>query len=281
MLKRSPQTLFALAQERAVRKDLGTTATWHIGASGPKIVLIHGFRGDHHGLMGLAGALPDAQFVIPDLPGFGKTPPLKSRHDLAGYADWLKDFLLALGPYDALLGHSFGSLIVSKAIEQGLTVPRLILQNPITTRASEVDSLANRVADSYYRNGSKQGSNLLRSQFAVRLMSIGLTKTPRPSLRSFIHRQHSNYFSSFANTTVVTEAYQAASHGNVLDYCDSFPEQVLIIAGEQDLVAPIAGQHVLANQTQGKLRTLPRVGHLTHYERPAEVALSVAEFMEP
>jgi len=280
VLKRSPQTLFALAQDRAIRRDLGDTATWHIGTAGPKIVLIHGFRGDHHGLMGLAGALPEAQFVIPDLPGFGKTPPLASKHDLAGYARWLIEFLSELGPYDALLGHSFGSLVVSKAVDDGLQAPRLILQNPITTRAIEVDTLPNRIANYYYRIGSKAGSNLLRSQAAVRLMSIGLTKTLSPSLRRFIHRQHSNYFSSFANNQMLLEAYQAARESSVLDYCSSFPERLLLIAGDKDLVAPIAGQRMLAEQTEGELVELPRVGHLTHYERPAEVAVAIGKFLE-
>lgn len=280
MLKSSPQTLFSLAQGRAERRDVGNTATWHIGNAGPRLALIHGFRGDHHGLLGLAGALPEMQFVIPDLPGFGRTPALADRHDLAGYSRWLRDFMKQIGPIDALLGHSFGSLVVTKAISDGLDVPRLILQNPITTRASEIDSLPNRIADSYYRAGAKSGSNLLRSQAAVRLMSIGLTKTQKPKLRSFIHRQHSNYFSSFAENRVVLEAYQAARNGNVLDFCDSLPQRLLIVAGQKDLVAPLGGQQALAQLTAGELRVIKSVGHLTHYETVAEVAELVSEFME-
>ena len=280
MLKNSPQDLFSIAQGLAERRDLGDTATWHIGDRGPKILMIHGFRGDHHGLIGLAGALPEAQFIIPDLPGFGKTKPLAGRHDLAGYSQWLRALVSQIGPIDALLGHSFGSLVVSRAIDDGLDVPRLILQNPITTRAADVSSLANRVADFYYRAGAKDGSNLLRSQAAVRLMSIGLTKTKSPVVRGFIHRQHSNYFSTFAENRVVLEAYQAARTGSVLDHCQSLPQRLLIIAGQNDLVAPLAGQQKLAELTAGDLRVIKSVGHLTHYERVWEVAELVTEFME-
>jgi pimeloyl-ACP methyl ester carboxylesterase len=32
--------------------------------------MIHGFRGDHHGLQLFADALPEYRVIIPDLPGF-------------------------------------------------------------------------------------------------------------------------------------------------------------------------------------------------------------------
>lgn len=280
MLKRSPQTLFRLAQARAVRQDLGSTASWRIGDGGPRVALIHGFRGDHHGLMGIAGALPQIQFLIPDLPGFGKTPALDGQHDLAGYSAWLRNYLDQLGPVDALLGHSFGSLVVSRAVSDGLVVPRMILQNPITTRSGEQATLANRVADSFYRLGSKPDSNLLRSAASVRAMSVALTKTPNPALRSFIHRQHASYFSGFAENRVVVEGYQAARNANVLDYCEYLPERLLIIAGERDRIAPLGNQKALAQLTAADLKVIPKVGHLTHYETPVQVASHIAEFME-
>lgn len=280
MLKRSPQTLFRLAQARAVRRDLGTTAVWRIGDGGPKVVLIHGYRGDHHGLMGLAGAMPQVQFLIPDLPGFGKTPPLDTTHDLAGYSGWLRELLGKVGPIDALLGHSFGSLVVSRSISDGLDVPKLVLQNPITTRAREAGGLANRVADRYYELGAKPKSNLLRSAAIVRGMSVALATTPNPALRRFIHKQHAEFFSGFASNEVAYQAYQAARSGNVLDYCESLPEKLLILAGERDVIAPIEGQRTLAKLTAGQLSVIPGVGHLTHYEKPFEVAQQLAEFLE-
>lgn len=280
MLKRSPQTLFRLANARAVRRDLGPTATWRIGDGGPKVLLIHGFRGDHHGLMGIAGAMPQVQFIIPDLPGFGKTPILPGEHNLDGYSKWLRELVGRIGPIDALLGHSFGSLVVSKAVSDGLDVPRLILQNPITTRSSEQESFANRVADWYYAIGGKPGSNLLRSSLAVRAMSTALTQSTDVRLRRFIHKQHASYFSGFADNRVAIQAYAAARSGNVLDYCEYLPQRLLIVAGERDLIAPVSGQEMLARLTAAELRLIPKVGHLTHYEKPVEVAQHLAEFLE-
>jgi pimeloyl-ACP methyl ester carboxylesterase len=279
VLKSSPQSLFRLAELRLKREDVGSTATWHLGDGGPKVLLVHGFRGDHHGLLGVAGALPEVRFTIPDLPGFGKTPGLESGHSLENYGRWLADFSASSGGYDLVLGHSFGSLVVSSALSQGLSVEKVALQNPITTRASESSSLANRLVDRYYERGSKAGSNLLTSQLVVRGMSIALAKTKNPMLRRFIHRQHSSYFSVFESNKSVAEGYKAASTSSVLDFVDHLPKKLMAIAGDKDVVAPLEGQQKLAELAGADLRVIRGVGHLTHYERPSEVASHLSEFL--
>ena len=279
VLKSSPQSLFRLAELRLKRRDVGSTATWHLGDGGPRVLLIHGFRGDHHGLLGVAGALPQVRFTIPDLPGFGKTRALDSEHNLETYGSWLVDFVKASGDYDLILGHSFGSLVVASGFGKGLAVEKVALQNPITTRASEAGSRANKLADRYYELGSRDGSNLLTSQLVVRGMSVALAKTKNLGVRRFIHKQHSSYFSVFESNRVVAEGYQAASRGNVLDFADHLPAKLLVIAGDRDVVAPMDGQLELARVTGADLRVLKGVGHLTHYERPSEVATCLSEYL--
>lgn len=277
MLKTSPERLFRLAEMQTRRSDIANTATWQLGDGGPRVLLIHGFRGDHHGLLGVAGAMPEARFVIPDLPGFGKSEPLVGRHDLAGYSQWLREFIGDAGQFDAILAHSFGTLVLSRALSDGLEAQRVLLQNPIT---SQTRGAAGKVADYYYRLGSKSGSNLLRSAAVVRGMSIALATTRRPALRRFIHQQHANYFSTYADNRVVSEGYQAASSSNVLDYAVHMPKRLMIVAGEKDVVAPLAGQKKLAEITGAPLRIIEKVGHLTHYEKPAEVAEELAKLLE-
>ena len=277
MLKTSPERLFRLAEMQTRRSDIANTATWQLGDGGPRVLLIHGFRGDHHGLLGVAGAMPEARFVIPDLPGFGKSQPLVGRHDLAGYSLWLREFIGDAGQFDAILAHSFGTLVLSRALSDGLEAQRVLLQNPIT---SQTRGAAGKVADYYYRLGSKSGSNLLRSAAVVRGMSIALATTRRPALRRFIHQQHANYFSTYADNRVVSEGYQAASSSNVLDYAVHMPKRLMIVAGEKDVVAPLAGQKKLAEITGAPLRIIEKVGHLTHYEKPAEVAEELAKLLE-
>jgi pimeloyl-ACP methyl ester carboxylesterase len=181
VLKTSPDRLFRLAQLRLERADVGDTATWQLGDGGPRVLFVHGFRGDHHGLLGVAGALPEARFVLPDLPGFGKTRPLSDKHSIENYSSWLVDFVDKAGPFDAVLAHSFGTLVLSRALADGLVADRVLLQNPITT--TQKGGLINSIADAYYELGKKPGSNLLRSQLVVRGMSVALTTSWKPGVR--------------------------------------------------------------------------------------------------
>lgn len=268
-----------LAQKRSTRADVGETATWHYPGPGPTIILVHGFRGDHHGLSAIAGALEDFTVVIPDLPGYGKTPAFSDEHSLRNYGLWLVDFVRQLGGEPIVLGHSFGSQVVAQAHELGLRSAATILLNPITTRASEKTS--GQLASAYYKicRWGRFGSYLLRSALVVRAMSAGLAKTKDLKLRSFIHDQHLRFFSSFAEDRVVLEGFAAANTSSVLDYAASLPEKLLIIAGERDAIAPMPGQINLQQLTGCQLERLD-VGHLTHYEAPNEAALMVREFVK-
>ncbi len=278
MLKTSPDRLFRLAQLRLKREDVGDTATWHLGDGGPRILLIHGFRGDHHGLLGVAGALPEAQFVIPDLPGFGKSPALSAQHSLDNYSDWLRGFVQQAGEFDAILAHSFGTLVLAKSLSSGLPAKRVLLQNPIST--VQQGGVLNSIADTYYRLGSAPGSNLLRSQLIVRAMSVALATTPNPLVRRFIHQQHAAHFSSYASNQSVWAGYQAARRSRVLDYASYLPSNTTIVGGEKDVVAPLAGQRELARVSGATLKVVKKTGHLTHYETPSEVAAHLAELVE-
>ena len=117
-----------------------TTHFWDYGdpAAATTIVMVHGFRGDHHGLEPVVAQLSGYRIISPDLPGFGESTPLTLvSHDIAGYSAWLGEFIAAqglTGPV-VILGHSFGSIIVSGAVAGGLDVDRVILVNPIAAPA--------------------------------------------------------------------------------------------------------------------------------------------------
>lgn len=279
VLKTSPRALADSAIARSSRIDVGETATWVVSGTGPRILFVHGFRGDHHGLMAIAGALQNAEIVVPDLPGYGKTPELLGRHDLAGYGQWLVDFVARSGPYDLVLGHSFGTLIVGAASAQGLAL-KTVLLNPITTRATDTGKAAQRLAEQYYRAAARR-PDLLAAALVVRGMSVLLTKSRNLATRSFIHSQHAQHFSSYRSPRVAIEGFAAASAGNVFDYRESLNEELLLIAGERDVVAPLANTQELAKSLpNSQLVVIAKVGHLTHYETPQQVATLIEGFVK-
>jgi pimeloyl-ACP methyl ester carboxylesterase len=286
LLKTSTPNLVLAAARRAQRSDIGSTAIWHYPAEQPKakILMVHGFRGNHLGLSAQTGCLSDYQIAIPDLPGYGKSEEFAGLHHLDAYGTWLKDLVSKLGEDWVVLGHSFGSLVVANAASKGMRCKAILLQNPITTRASDQKSIANWVADSFYRvcsNLGQTGSALLRSAVVVRIMSIAMTTSRNLRLRSFIHDQHHRFFSNYRSDRVAYEGYQAASTSNVMDYVEYFNQPVLIMAGEKDSIAPL-GNQVLAQQNiaSAELVVIPKVGHLTHYETPVEIATAIDEFLD-
>ncbi|MGI9825142.1 alpha/beta fold hydrolase [Agromyces sp. Marseille-Q5079] len=269
---------------------LGTeTAWWEYGpADAPVIVLVHGFRGDHHGLEPVVAQLPGYRIVSPDLPGFGSSSTFGDRpHDLDAYTEWLGAFIRGAGieaPY-TLLGHSFGSIIASAAVARGLAPERLILVNPIGAPALEGPrGVMTRLAVLYYRTAAalpeRPGFALLRNGAIVRIMSVTMAKTKSKPLRRWIHDQHDRYFSAFGSRASVLESFTTSVSHDVSEVAAEITVPTLLIAAERDDVTPIEAERRLATMfPDARLEVIPEVGHLIHYETPGAAARHILGFL--
>ncbi|MGO2140655.1 MAG: alpha/beta fold hydrolase [Leucobacter sp.] len=269
------------------------TRDWVFGdPAGAPVILVHGFRGDHHGLQGIAEGLADAApafaFHVPDLPGFGETPALPGRaHDLAAFGDWLVAFTREVAPAGAvILGHSFGSLVVSAGLAQGAESSRTILINPISAPALEGTQAAlTQLAIGYYRaaNALPEGAakSLLGNKLIVRGMSEVMAKTRDRELRAWIHDQHDRYFSSFSDSRSLLEAFRASVSHTVAEFAAAYSMPTLIIAGEKDDITPLSKQLDLQRMiTDSELLILPGTGHLVHYEAVDDTVSRIAQFLQ-
>lgn len=254
------------------------------------IVMVHGFRGDHHGLERVVELLPGHRIIMADLPGFGASPAfVHGRHDVPGYGVFLGDFLdaLDLGPDTVLLGHSFGSIVVSHfvAANPGRVYP-LILVNPIASPALEgPKGIMTKLAVFYYwasaRLPAALGNALLRSRLIVHVMSVTMAKTRDKSLLAFIHGQHHAYFSGFADRDMLLESFQASVSGTVREVAAQLSLPTLLIAGAEDEIATLPRQHdLLELLPDGELLVIDKVGHLIHYETPEPAAAAITDFLE-
>ncbi|KQX06955.1 MULTISPECIES: alpha/beta fold hydrolase [unclassified Leifsonia] len=269
---------------------LGTeTRYWEYGDSSAAetIVLVHGFRGDHHGLEPVVAQLPGGHIISPDLPGFGASAPLASAHDIDGYAAWLTAFIaeLRLTGRVVLLGHSFGSIISSAALAAGLVVDDVILVNPIAAPALRGPrGVMTRLAVLYYQASAalpdRAGFALLRNRAIVRIMSVTMVKTHDADLRRFVHDQHDRYFSAFSDRDVVLEAFRASVSHDVSEYAAAIPTRTLLIAADKDDITSVSAQHAVQKLfPDATLHVIPDVGHLIHYETPAEAAAQITAFL--
>lgn len=250
--------------------------------------MIHGFRGNHRGLEAIAGALTDFDVIIPDLPGFGESTPFAHAHSVEAYANWLAGFIAALGLAGKthLLGHSFGSIVVSHAVAKGLPVQTLTLENPVSAPALKGPKvIATKVADGFYglteRLPAQSANRALRSWPMVRGMSILMTKTRNRALRAWIHRQHDENFSDFASRRVVNEAYRASTSECVGQWSAQFTVPTLVIIGSRDdITSPKQQRDMVATlRVPSRMVEHMGVGHLTHYEVPKEVASDIRLFL--
>lgn len=287
--------LEARTSASSVVLDGGRVAFWTCEPllAGPKtrtILVIHGFRGDHHGLLRVADQLPEMRIIMPDLPGFGASDAFTSGgHSVERYGAFITRFMaaLGLGPETVLLGHSFGSIIASHFVAgHPGTVSPLILINPIAAPALEgPKGLMTRLAVLYYRLSARLprplGLALLRSPLIVRVMSETMAKTADPGLRRFIHDQHHAYFSAFASRDSLLESFTASVSSHVAEVAGRLTLPVLLIAGEKDEIAVLPDQRRLAALLpDGELRVIPGVGHLIHYETPEPAATFIRSFLK-
>ncbi|MDR6613395.1 alpha/beta hydrolase [Leifsonia sp. 1010] len=287
-------------REEAVAVLGSTTRYWDYGErdATTTLVLVHGFRGDHHGLEPVVAQLDGIRMISPDLPGFGASTPMsEAAHDIVGYGRWLRAFVdgLELTGRVVLLGHSFGSIVVSGALAEAAggggadsaaeRPAGVVLVNPIGQPALEGPrGVFTRLAIFYYWLAAvlpeRLGFALLRNRVIVRVMSMAMAKTKEPALRRWIHDQHDRYFSAFSDRGVVLEAFRASVSHDVSEYAGRIPERALLVAAEKDDITPIAAEYRLQTLfPDAELVVIPDVGHLIHYETPAAAARAIQRFV--
>ncbi len=271
---------------------LGTTTRyWTYGPAdaATTVVLVHGYRGEHHGIEPIVAFLPGIRFLNPDLPGFGESAPFAGRrHSVESYARWLVEFMDAVGVgADAyVLGHSFGSIIASAAVADGLSAKGLILVNPIAISGlAGPRRIATAITVGYYalarRLPERLGYALLRNTLIVRAVSIAMVKTDDVSLRRFVHDQHDRYFSRFANRDVVVEGFAASVSNDIASLASRIRIPTLLVAAAQDDITPLAAQYELQSaMPDADLAVIDGVGHLIHYETPEPAAAAISAFFE-
>lgn len=267
-----------------------TTHYWEYGPADAEtvLVLVHGFRGDHHGLDAVCAHIRGIRIISPDIPGFGESAPLNGHaHDITGYAMWLEAFVgsLGLSGRAVLLGHSFGSIVVSAAIARGLDTPQLILVNPIAAPAlAGPNAVLSKITLGFYRAAQALphafGAPLLSNWLVVRVMSLAMVKTRDPELRRWVHQQHHAHFSSYANRDSLLEGFEASIGSDVSMFAEQISMPTLLIGARQDPISPVPAQERLATLIpDARLELFDNVGHLIHYERPREAAELIVAFL--
>lgn len=279
----------ARTQKKSIQVDGVRTDYWVYPANrrnAKNILLVHGYRGDHHGLESFAGGLESFNVYSPDIPGFGISQPLNTEHNLNNYVEWLINFTHAVGLDKPIaIGHSFGTLLVCGAQSQKPIFEAIVCINPVAGGVTKgLSRLLMNFVKGYYWVAHKMpesfGLRMLKTPLLVDSMSAYTTKSRNKDLRYWIKKQHQMHFNSFANSHVVWESYVASISNTLQPYVSKLTCPMLLVAAEKDEVTPVAAVVKLAQRLpNARMFQIYNCGHLVHYEAAEETTNQIESFI--
>ncbi len=255
----------------------------------PTIVMVHGFTGSHEGFQYLVPLLEDFQLIIPDLPGFGESPLPHKKLTLGGLGELLVDFAdeLKLTEKPHLLGHSMGSLIVAEAARQHPVsfAHKLILASPVPMPVSPAESrrigvLLSRLYYMASHRLPKIGAKIAKNHKISWLGTTAIMTTKDKKLQRTIHGHHYKNLDYISDIGWNRHLHAEINRTGMTRYKSALMQfDLLIVNGDRDNVTPLHMQKKVAKATEAKLAIIPGVGHLAHYEKPAEMASEIRDFL--
>lgn len=183
---------------RAVVENGGipwATIAWG-DSSSPPLVLVHGVtsNADTFWRIGPAVAASGRHVVAVELPGHGRTGHWRGRHPFADTAREVAGFLRAARldrPDLAILGHSWGAMVVAALPSAGIRPDRLILMDPPALPVSAMESMTRDPVERWYATLDEAtaviaAANPGWSRGDVRAKALGLTQFDIEAVRSVL-----------------------------------------------------------------------------------------------
>ncbi len=255
-----------------------TVRYWTYGnPQAPAMVLLHGFRGNHRGLILLAQLLLHYRVIVPDLPGWGESDPLTVRHDFSNYSIWLREFISTVASNGVVLaGHSYGAVMAMLyAAKHHDGLRQLILIEPVLGDRT----ISNRLGQLYYQIADRLPpaiqnawiKNTVLNRLTTEIMTV--TKN-RETKRRIVADEQANV--PQIRTPVELEAFHSFYETTFDSIAQKISTPTLVIAGDRDQMTPLsATQKFTEKLPHGKLVVLPGAGHFAPMEIPSAIAQAI------
>jgi pimeloyl-ACP methyl ester carboxylesterase len=262
--------------------------TYHAAAK-PVAIFVHGFTGSHDGFQYIIPELERFHLIIPDLPGFGESPLHLSEYTIDALAATTNEFVRALElkqpPY--LVSHSMGGLVAASMLAQNpeLFHEKTVFISPVATKVTYLDSrklgeLLGRLQYFVGKSVPKAGPRLVKSRLLSRLATSLILTTNEREMRRTINQHHFKNLEYISSIDFYHQLHVDINKKGAVDYAPRLGKfSPLIITGDKDNVTPLAGERLLAGALNAELVVMRGVGHLSHYERPTEVAAAIDAFL--
>jgi pimeloyl-ACP methyl ester carboxylesterase len=247
------------------------------------MILLHGFPGNHLGLIRLANHLGNNyRIIIPDLPACGSSELLEGKHNLKNYSDWLNDFLTKLSINEAIIvGHSFGSRI---ALVFSNYYPKKVRGLVLITPVLKVDGLFNRILSAYYGITGIMPKYLqkimLSNEFGKKMGDLIIFKSSNRKLHQEIIDRDIKEIKK-TKPQVSIEIFDEFYKFSLIPVGKEIKKDSLIIASDLDRISPLGPIEELAHQLpKVKLKIMKGCGHLVPLEKPKSTAMIIKKWLE-
>ncbi len=246
------------------------------------IIFLHGFPGNHSGLVDMANGFKNKyRLIIPDLPACGISEPLKEEHVLKNLAQWLNNFLNNLSIDKAIIvGHSFGSrLALVFCVDYPEKVQKLVLLTPV----AKVDGFIDRIASLEYKTAKILPEKLRKVWLSNRVyqgaVHMVVFKTASAKRRKMLIERDIKEFSHFT-PRVNIEIFDEFYNFSLIPTGQKVKIKSLIVAGDKDEVATMFSVRELVVAMNAELKVMKNSGHLVPLERPLATAKIIQKWLE-
>lgn len=228
----------------------------------PVTLLIHGAGGTHLDWPAELRRLPEANAIIPDLPGHGRSPQ-PGRSSIAAYAADMVALLDALRIGQAIIaGHSMGGAIAQMlALHYPDRAAGLLLIGTAARLAVHPDILQ------HIRDETPRIVDMLLNWYYGAGATDALRRRSRQQLMSF-------------DPQTLYDDYLACSQFDLRGQIGQISVPTLIIGGTADQMTPFKYSEFLRDTIPGaQLVTLAGAGHFMTLEQPQAVAEAVQRWL--
>ena len=258
------------------------TFYWEKNPSGKNsLILLHGFPGGHGGFLKIASKFSDFHIIIPDLPGCGKSSPLRKRHNLENYTQWLDDFMKAIDLSRAIIiGHSFGSRVaIFLADHYPERTQKLVLVCPVVS----ADNIISKLVLLEYKFAAFLPTCLQKKFIFNRIYlfiknNILFKSVTKKQKAEFIRGQKREIdgLDNKANLEVFNDLYgkSAILQGKQIDI------PVLVVVGRQDEIATVRSAEELCKRFSNyQMDLVSNAGHFLPIEKPLTLASIIMAYL--
>lgn len=258
----------------------GTLAWSDVGSrrDSVPVVLLHGFPHDRGlwaaQIAALDGALAGTRLLVPDLPGFGASTPLRAP-GMDGYADAIAAMLDASGVERAVIaGLSMGGYVALAfwRLHADRVRALVLLDTKAGADAEPAKVKRRELMATVERDGV--------GSIVPGLIPGQLGTTTRAEQPALVERVEVMLRRAPASG-VIGAAEAMLTRIDSTPTLETITAPTLVIVGEEDTLTPKADAVALSSAIRGsRLVTVPGAGHLSPLEQPTVVNAAIAEFLD-